>query len=154
VFQTGTQAQILRDPGDRVVHFTVFRGAQVENGERPLNCLDGFQDRVHTVLNIEIRLSLAPITQDAQVFRVFEELPVEIDDVAVRIALSKNGNEAKDESLHAEALAIGGDHPFGGKFGSTVKRGLYGKGAIFGSGYHASFAVDRPGGRKCNAADA
>ena len=79
-----------------------------------------------------------------------EELPVEIEYVAVRVALAQNGNEAKDIPLEAEAFAISLDQRFAGQFGSRIERSLHREGGILGRGNDGCLAVNRSGGGEGN----
>ena len=55
---------------------------------------------------------------------MFRELPVEIKDVTVSVALPQYGHKAKDIALESESFAIGRDQAFGGKLRCSIKRSL------------------------------
>ena len=71
------------------------------------------QDRVHAVLHVQVRLALRAVAQHVQLVGMRQQLLVEIEDVAVGVALAQDRDEAEDVALEAEAFAIGRDQAFG-----------------------------------------
>ena len=82
------------------------------------------QHRVDAVLHVEVRLALAGRCRARAARRVVAQAAVEVEDVAVRVALAEDRHEAEDVALEAEALAVGLDQAFAGELRGAVQRGL------------------------------
>src|SRR5207253_664787 len=83
------------------------------------------QDGVDAVLNVEVGLALLAVAEDADAGRVAQQLPIEIDDMAMRVALAEDGDEAEHVSLEAEAGAVGRDQRFARHLRGAVEARLY-----------------------------
>src|ERR1051325_9002360 len=93
------------DPANRVVDLAILVGTEIEDVDLARRTLRRHENRVDAVLYVEIRLALLAVTEDAQARRVLPQAVVEVEDVAVRVALAENRHESKDPPLHPEALA-------------------------------------------------
>src|SRR5262249_19787706 len=122
VTQIRVEAQVPANPADRVVHPAVFIRAEIEDIHCAAGPLQRQQNGVDAVLHIKVRLTLGAVAQHAELIGMRQELLVKVEDVSMRIALAQNRNETKDVASQAEALAIGGDQPFGGQLGGAVER--------------------------------
>src|SRR5580704_15541610 len=78
-------------------------------------------------------------------FGMFGELLVEIEHMPVRIALSQNRYETKNVALQSETFAVSLNQAFRSQLGSSVKRGLDGKGTRFGSRKNFWLSINRSG---------
>jgi hypothetical protein len=92
------------------------------------------EDRVDAVLHVEVALSLEPVAEDPQGIRVLDQLLVEIEDVAVGVALAEDRDEAEDVALEPESLAVGGDEALARDLGRAVKGRLNREGGVSGVG--------------------
>src|SRR5262249_28905067 len=92
--------------------------------------------------------------EDGEVGWIASELTVEIEYVAVRIALAQDGHEAENPRLQTESFAIGGDQPLAGELGGSVQGGLHRKRRVFGSWKDGGLTIDRSRGREDDLADA
>src|SRR5262249_32983372 len=75
--------------------------------------------------------------------RVFKELVVEVIDVAVRVALAEDRDEAEDVALKAETRAVSCNQTLTGQFRRAVKTRLDREGTDFRRREDLRFAVDR-----------
>jgi hypothetical protein len=100
------------------------------------------------VAYVQIRLSLRAVAEHIQVPGMIEQLPAEIEHVAVGIARSENGDEPEDPRLHSKSFAVSLNHAFARQFRGAVKGSLDGKRMTFRRRYHAGLAVYRTGGGK------
>ncbi len=58
--------------------------------------IDDVQHRADAVLDVEITFPLRTVTEDFQAVGMFEQLLVEIKNVAVRVTLPEDGNKPKN----------------------------------------------------------
>ena len=72
---------------------------------------DREQHRIDAVVHIEVGLALLAVAENAQPRRVLAQLLVEVEDVAVGVALAEDRDEAEDIALKPETFAIGLDQP-------------------------------------------
>src|SRR5262249_17370968 len=91
--------QLSADPAERVVHRAVLLGAQVEDVHRLPRPVDDAQHGVEAVLHVQVRLALPAVAEHLDLVRVLQELAVEVVDVAVRVALAEDRDEAEDVAL-------------------------------------------------------
>ena len=154
VFEAGVEPELVRDPADGVGELAVAGNAEVKDADFLVGFVESDHDGVDAVLDVEVAFALGAIAEDAEVFGVFEELFVKIEDVAVGVAFAENGDEAKDDGADAEAFGVGGDEAFGGEFGGAVEGGLDGEGAIFRCRDAGGDAVDGAGAGKSDGFDA
>ena len=130
VFDFGRHAEGGADVAYALVDLHVFGRAQVVDLRVVLGVACGVlardvEDGVHAVLDIKVAFALGAIAQHAKVTGVFEELFVKIEDVAVRVALAQDGDEAEDVGfVDLAAFGVGGDEAFAGDFAGAVERGL------------------------------
>ena len=89
------------------------------------------QDGVEAVVDVEVRLALPAVAEHAQARRIAPQAPVEIEDVAVRVALAENRDETEDAALEAEAFAVGLDQPLARQLRGAVERGLHRERRVF-----------------------
>src|SRR4029079_14208844 len=75
------------------------------------------------------------------------QLLVEIDDVAVGVALSQNRDEAEYVALESETLGVRLQITLGRHLGGRVERRLDRKGGIFRGGKNLGLAIPRSGRR-------
>ena len=106
---------------------------------------------VDAVLHVEIRLSLCAVAEDFQMIGMFGELLIEIEHVAVRVALAENRDEAEDVALESVAFAVGVDEAFAGELRRGVERSLNRERVLFWRGDDFRLAVNPAGGRKRDA---
>ena len=85
--------------------------------------------------------------------RMFEQLPVKIEHVPVRVALAEDRDEAEDVALESEAFTVRLDEPLARDFRRAVERSLDRKCRILGRGNHRRLAVHRAGRGKRDALD-
>ena len=78
-----------------------------------------------------------------QLLRVFEQLFVKIEHMAVRIAFAQDGDETKVIHLHAKTFAVGLNQPLSGQLRGTVERSLNRKRASLRGGENLGFSIDR-----------
>src|SRR5450755_3019312 len=123
-------AEMLADPADGVVHFAVLVGPEVEDVDLVGRAVDGDQHRVDAILDVHVRLLLPAVAEDAERCRIAAKTRVEVEHVAVRIALAEDRDEAEDEPLEAEAFAVRLDQTLARHFRSAVERGLNRKRAV------------------------
>ena len=71
---------------------------------------------------------MTTVSENHEGIGVCQKLLVEIEYVPVRVALTQNGNETKNEPLHGKGFAVGRDQTLGGKLRGAVKRSLHGEG--------------------------
>src|SRR5438105_5913429 len=109
----GLQSEVLTDPPDRVIDLAILVGAQIEDVYAGVCLFDGQQHGIDAVVYVQIRFPLVTIPEYMQFVRMFEQLPVKIENVTVRVALAQDGNEAKNVRLHSESCAICLDQTFG-----------------------------------------
>lgn len=77
------------------------------------------------VLHVKVALALGAVAEDAEAVGVFDELLVEVEDVAVRIAFAEDRNEAEDVGfVDLAAFRVGAEQAFAGGLGGAVERGL------------------------------
>ena len=86
---------------------TIFFLAQVEDIDTISCAIDRDQNRVDTVLNVEVRLALLPIAKHFELRWIYQQFSIEIEHMAVSVTLAKNRNEAEDETLESKRFAIG-----------------------------------------------
>ena len=130
--------QVGAHDGDRIGHHHGFVGAQVVDlkpsgtlGVRP----DGGQDRRGTIAHVQVRLLPAPVAENTQPGRISFQCAVEIEQVAVRVALAEDGDEAKHDRGEAETVRVSTQHALSGQFlGARTKTSGPEKGASSGVG--------------------
>src|SRR3984957_10217033 len=108
------QPQMFANPADRVVHFAILVGAEIENVylvARPIDC---GKNGVNAILHVQVRFSLMPVAQYMEMVWGLGKLPVKIEHMSVRIALSQDRYEPEDVALQAEAFAVGLNQAFRG----------------------------------------
>ena len=102
---------------------------------------------VHAVLHVEVAFALFPVAEDPEPARVFYELLVEIEDMAVGVAFTKDGDEAEDVGLvDLAALGVGGEEGLAGDLARGIEGGLDREGRILGGGDERGLAVGGAGG--------
>ncbi len=160
VFDLGRHAEGGADVADALVDLHVFGRAEVIDLCVVLGFARGVlardvEDGVDAVLDVKVALALGAVAEDAEVAGVFEELFVKIEDVAVRVALAQDGDEAEDVGfVDLAALGVGGNEAFAGDFASAVQRGLNRKKVGLGRGTlggDEGFAVSGAGGGETDA---
>src|SRR5216110_2276405 len=140
------------NPSDRVIHLAVFVGAQVEDPRLgPRRLFHRGQDRIDAIPDVQVRLLLAPVAEYPQVGRIAAERLVEVEYVAVRVALTKDRDEAENESLEPESLAIRFDQSLARELRRAVERGLDRKRRCLRSREHRRITIDRSGRRERDA---
>jgi hypothetical protein len=107
--------------------------------------LDGGKDRAQAVVHIQIGLLLATVAQHPQVAGVALQRAVEVEDVPVRVALSKDRDEAADQSGKAIAGGVRRDQALAGELRCRVQRRLDRERRVLGGGKHLGLAIDRAG---------
>ncbi len=116
------------------------------------------ENGVNTVLHVEVAFALGAVAEDAEPVGVGGGLLVEVEDVAVGVALAEDGDKAEEVSLvELAALGVGGNEALAGDLGSAVEGGLYGKQIGLGGGAlggNEGFAVNGASGGEGKAADA
>ena len=90
----------------------------------PRRLLHRQQHRVDAVLDVEVRLALLAVAEHAKRVGIARRLSVEVEDVAVGVALAEDRDEAEDAGLKAEALAVGLDQALARQLRGAVERGL------------------------------
>ena len=90
VMNVGLEPEMCAYPVYRIVNFTVFISTKIENVDFFLRFLNCTEYRIDAVLYIKIRFFLVPVPENIQPVRVVTQLVIEIKDVPVGIALSKN----------------------------------------------------------------
>src|ERR1700689_2704768 len=105
------------DPSDRIFYSTKFVGAQIINDRLMFRSRrrargDHLQNRVQAILDMQIGLALSTITQDSEMIRMLLELLVEVEDMAVRVPLAQDRDEAENVTFESETLAISLNHAF------------------------------------------
>ena len=93
ILEARLHAQMVADAADRVVDLHVFIGAEVVGFDAMLRPPRGIQahhvqDGVKAILNVKVGLPLRAVPEDFQVVRMFQQLAVEIKDVAVGVAFA------------------------------------------------------------------
>src|SRR5262249_18379156 len=78
------------DPAQRLIDRAVFVRAEVEDVERRRRLVEDEEDGIDAVLNVEVRLALLAVAKNSDASRIAQELGIEIDDVAMRVALAEN----------------------------------------------------------------
>ena len=149
--QLRADAEALRNPADRVVDAACFVGAEIEDMDLVVEDADREQHRVDAVVHVEIGFALLAVAEHVKLRRVVAQLLVEVEDVAVRVALAEDRDEAEDVGLESEALAVGLDHAFGGQLRGAVERGLEREGRVLRRRKYLRLAVDRAGRRERHA---
>lgn len=99
-------------------------------------------------MDVEVRLSLAAVSEDPEARRVRGELPAEVDDVAVGVPLAENRDEPEDEPLDAERFRVRGHESLCGHLRGRVERSLDREGSVFGRREDRRLSVDRARGRE------
>ena len=90
----------------------VLVGAEVVDVRTPDSCgLQRREDRVDAVLHVKIDFSLAAVAENAQPVGSSRSAAVEVEDVAVRVALAEDRDEAEDEPRKPKPLAVAPDQP-------------------------------------------
>src|ERR1041385_488522 len=153
VHPLGRHAEILADPADGLIHLTVLVRAEVEDVDFAFRLRERQQDRVDAVVNVEIGLPLLAVAEDAQMHRVVTQLPEEVEDVPVGVALSEDRHEAEDVPLEPEALTIGLDQAFRRELGGAVEGGLDGQGSLLRRREDLRLPVNRTRGGEGDAPD-
>ena len=140
IFKFRGQVQGLADGGDAVVDLHVFGGAEVVDlgvvlGVAGGVAARGVEEGLDAVLHVEVALALLAVAEDAEAVGVFDELFVEVEDVAVGVAFAEDGDEAEDVGfVDLAALGVGGEEAFAGGLGGAVEGGLDGEGVGLGGG--------------------
>ena len=136
------QTEMLTNPGDRIVDLAIFVRPQIEDVHPTIRSVDGSKNSGDAILHIQIRFFLMAVAQHMKMFRMLGKLLVKIEHVPVRVALSQNRYEAKNEALHSEAFAVGLNQAFGSQLRSPVKRSLNRKRTGLWRGENVRLAVD------------
>ena len=86
---------MLANPADRIGYLAILVSTQIVDlhimpcgVRRALS--NHMQNRVETILNIQVTFALLAVSQHLQMIRVFDQLFVEIDNVSVSVALAQN----------------------------------------------------------------
>src|SRR5581483_11373675 len=116
--------EVAGDPADRIVHLAIFIGAEVEDVDLVPRGDQSVENRVDAVPDVKVGLPLPAVAEDIEPRRIGEKLLVEVEDVAVRVALAEDRDEAEDPAAHPIAFAVGRDHPLARQFRGAVERGL------------------------------
>src|SRR4029453_12602124 len=91
VVEPGIEAEIRRDPVDRVVHLAILVGAQVEHVHPCRWPMDhGVEYCIHAVPHVKVRLALATVPEHAQPRRIRTQLLIEVKHVTMGIALAED----------------------------------------------------------------
>src|SRR5262245_39972452 len=85
-----TQAQMRRDPTNRVVDLAVLGSPEVEDVALPVGeLLQHGEDGVYAVVDVEVRLPLVAVAEHAELVRVHSQAFVEVKHMAVRVTLAE-----------------------------------------------------------------
>src|SRR5207253_6192458 len=123
-------AKVFGDPANGVSNATIFRRAKIINMD-PLRVIrfpvyrHHMQHRFDAILDVKVRLALRAIAQHFQPVRMFQKLPIKIENVPMSIAFAKNRNETKNVAFESKPLAIGLDQTLASEFRCSVEGGLY-----------------------------
>jgi hypothetical protein len=141
------ESHVAGDDRDRLVHDDALVGAEVVDVSARIILVPagGGEDRGHAVLHVEVGLALAAVAEHAQAGRVAAKRVVEIEDVTVRVALSEDRHEPKDEPRESISRGICLDQPLAGQLGRRVERRLDREGSILGRREHLGLPVHGAG---------
>src|SRR5438067_8052967 len=103
-------AEVPRYPFDRVIHTACFFGPDIEHIDFVARPVNGKQHCVNAVAHVKIGFALLAIAKDVKPRRITQQSFVKIEDMAVRVALTEDRDEAKNVSLKSKSLAISLDH--------------------------------------------
>lgn len=103
----------------------------------------GREDCRHAVLDVQVGLLLAPIPEDPQPIRIPLKLAVEVEHVAVGIALAENRHKATDHACEAVAGAVSADQALAGELRCSVKRSLQRERSVLRRRKNRRLAVNR-----------
>ena len=130
-------------------------GPEVVDRDRP-----GFQrlfrrelHRRDAVSDVEVRLLLPAVAEHAQARRIAAQASTEVEDVAVRVALAEDRDEAKDDSHEAVPMCVRLDETLPCQLRRAVERRLHRERARLGRGEDLRLSVDRAGRRERDAVD-
>ena len=104
--------------------FQLIRGDNLDLSSLT-SAMQGCDTVFHLAANADVRFGLNHPRKDLEqntiaTFNVLDQLLVKIKHVAVRVAFAQDRDETKNISLKTEALTIGLDQPFAGRFGSAI----------------------------------
>src|SRR5439155_22399992 len=98
----GRNGELATDPANRVQDSTVLGCAKVVNLDSAVIASIGLQShymqhRLNTVTYIQIALALVSVTKYFETLRMIQQLPIEIEDVSVRVAFAQNRDETENQ---------------------------------------------------------
>ena len=83
------------------------------------------EESLNAILHVKVALALGAVTEDAEAVGVLDELLVEIEDVAVRVAFAEDRDEAEDVGfVDLAAFRIGAKQAFASGLVGAVELGL------------------------------
>src|SRR6516164_39484 len=97
------------NPTGGIPYFAIFVGAEIEDVNPGIGAFDCRQHGTNTISNVKIGFALQPVAENAQGGWILREFLHKIEYMPVRIALAKDGNEAKNIAAHSEAFSVGAD---------------------------------------------
>ena len=137
----GVELQFAGGPGDGIGEGVMGEGADVEDFDGSGGVAEGEEHGVDAVDDIEVAAAESRVAGDVKVAGMMVELPAEVEQVAMGLALTDDGCGAEEKSAEAVGMGVGGDEGFGGQFRGAQERGLVREPSDFRGGYEGGGAV-------------
>lgn len=100
VFQFRLDPEFFANPLDGIIDFAVSIDTKVEDIDLVSCLVHGQQDRVDTVLNVQVRFALLAVAKHRQARRLCFQFLIEIEDMTMSITLPEYGNETENPGLN------------------------------------------------------